>query len=364
MQHIDSRDPRPVYDAVLFEQRIKFQYPPTSLLALEALRRVDAPRLSSLLNVVSWITVAMTAIATGLLLRAGSGGRRGTRLFLLGVAATITFYPVVKAYTLGQIQAWITVLLALMLLAWVEGRRAMAGVLLGLVCLVKPHFAVVGVWGLLRRESRFAAAAAVTAGAGLALSLHRHGLANHLNYLDALSFLGRRGESFYPNQSMNGLLHRLLFTGNNVQLLGTVRTLRPRSWSRARCSARSPWWRSRCSGPSRRHRGGPIDLATVLLAGVMASPIAWEHHYAVLAPIDALLAPQVLRTGDRRTVALLGLSYLLSANFLAVAQRLAETAWNPLQSYLYFGALIAFGILLAMRRGDTAPPAPGEGLAA
>jgi hypothetical protein len=84
----------------------------------------------------------------------------------------------------------------------------------------------------------------------------------------------------------------------------------------------------------------------------MASPIAWEHHYAVLAPIDALLAPHVLRTGDRRMLALLGLSYLLSANFLAVAQRLAETAWNPLQSYLYFAALITFGLLLATRRGD------------
>ena len=220
LDHLDSGDPRRLYDAVLFEQRIKFQYPPTSLLALEALRRVSGARLPLVLNVLTWVAVLVTAIAAGLLLRAGAGGGRGTSLFLLGLAGTIVFYPVVKAYTLGQIQAWITALLALMLLAWVAGRRALAGVLLGLVCLVKPHFALVGVWALLRHQYRFAAAAAATAALGLAGSLAHYGLAHHLNYLPALSFLARHGESFYPNQSMNGLLHRLLFTGNNVEWIG------------------------------------------------------------------------------------------------------------------------------------------------
>ena len=35
-----------------------------------------------------------------------------------------------------------------------------------------------------------------------------------------------------------------------------------------------------------------------------------------------------------------------------ITQRLAETPWNPLQSYLYFGALTFFGLLLAERVRD------------
>ena len=83
----------------------------------------------------------------------------------------------------------------------------------------------------------------------------------------------------------------------------------------------------------------------------MASPIAWEHHYGVLAPIYALLAGHALPTAavGRGTGPLLALAYLASAGFFAVAQRTAPTAWNPLQSYLYFGALITLGLLLAAR---------------
>jgi hypothetical protein len=352
LQHVDSGDPRRLYDAVLFEQRIKFQYPPTSLLALEALRGMGGSRVPLLLNVLTWIAVAVTAITVGLLLRAGAGGARGLSLFLLGVAGTITFYPVVKAYSLGQIQAWITALLALMLLSWASGRRTVAGVLLGLVCLLKPHFAVVGLWGLLRGERRFLAAAAATAAVGLAVSLAHFGLADHLNYLQALSFLAGHGESFYPNQSMNGLLHRLLFTGNNLEWLGD--TFAPYDatvfagtvLSSAAIVALALFW-----PPAPSARSGPIDLAAVLLAAVMASPIAWEHHYGVLAPIYALLAGHALRTAavGRGTGPLLALAYLASAGFFAVAQRTAPTAWNPLQSYLYFGALITFGLLLAAR---------------
>ena len=149
--------------------------------------------------------------------------------------------------------------------------------------------------------------------------------------------MGRHGESFYPNQSMNGLLHRLLFTGNNVRIRSPTASRPSTRWcSRARCSARSPSWPSRCSGRARRAPAAARSIwPRVLLAGVMASPIAWEHHYGVLAPIHALLASHALRgPASRGMGALLAFSYLLSADFLAVAQRLAATAWNPLQSYL------------------------------
>ncbi len=65
-------------------------------------------------------------------------------------------------------------------------------------------------WALLRREWRFAAAFAATASWGLAGSIMAYGFANHVDYLRVLEFLAERGETFYPNQSVNGLLNRVM----------------------------------------------------------------------------------------------------------------------------------------------------------
>lgn len=351
--HIDSRDPRLLYDAVLFQQGVKFQYPPTALLVRDVLlHSLGASALPQALNVITWVAVAVTALVAGVLLAWGSAGRRRATLMLLGSAATLTFYPVVKAYELGQIQAWISALAAVILWAWIRGRRGLAGVLLGLICLIKPHFALVGLWALLRGERRFAGAAALTALTGLGLSTLRYGLDNHLNYLAALSFLGRHGESYYPNQSANGLLHRFFLNGDNLAWHSdSFPPFHPLVFVGTLCSslvlaALALFWPG-----TTRTRGGPFDLSGVLLATVMASPITWESHYGLLPPLIAILAPWVLRVGATTHWPgfLLTAGYLLSANFFAVTRRLAETPWNPLQSYLYFGALLIFGLLLAAR---------------
>ncbi len=44
-----------------------------------------------------------------------------------------------------------------------------------------------------------------------------YGFYHYLDYLPVLSFLSRHGESFFPNQSVNGLMHRFFFNGNNLQ---------------------------------------------------------------------------------------------------------------------------------------------------
>ena len=74
---------------------------------------------------ISWIAVLVTAIATGLftllLLErsavATTVGQRYTVALLSAIAALI-FYPVVKAYSLGQIQTWVNALFALSCVFW------------------------------------------------------------------------------------------------------------------------------------------------------------------------------------------------------------------------------------------------------
>ncbi len=67
-------------------------------------------------------------------------------------------------------------------------------------------------WGLLWREWGFTAGVlGSTVSVGL-VSLALFGLNNHLEYLRVLSFIGSHGRRlFHANQSVNGLLNRLVF---------------------------------------------------------------------------------------------------------------------------------------------------------
>ena len=49
------------------------------------------------------------------------------------LALALTFYPLVKAYTLGQIQNWLNGLFALALWFWVSGRKVPSGILIALM---------------------------------------------------------------------------------------------------------------------------------------------------------------------------------------------------------------------------------------
>ena len=69
---------------------------------------------------------------------------------------------------------------------------------------------------MIRGRRRFVASATLALAAGLLASVSIFGLQPHLEYLRVLRFIARRGESFYPNQSLNGLLNRLLGNGASV----------------------------------------------------------------------------------------------------------------------------------------------------
>ena len=98
-------------------------------------------------------------------------------------------------------------------------------------------------------------------------------------------------------------------------------------------------------------RGGAVDFAAAALAGTMASPIAWEHHYGLLLPIFAMLLPLVWTRPWFGAVGLpvLALLYVISSNCFHITTRLADTWANFLQPYLYGAALGLFAFLLIVR---------------
>ena len=79
--------------------------------------------------------------------RPGQTPWSGAVRLLSAAALAATFYPLVKAYSLGQIQVWIDALFAVLVATW--GRRpAVSGACLGVMCLIKPQFALIGAWAL------------------------------------------------------------------------------------------------------------------------------------------------------------------------------------------------------------------------
>lgn len=358
----------PLYQRLFFEQQVKFVYPPTALLLFRALELTLPERAwQAALNGLSWLCVALAiGLSAWLLDRAlggavapGSGAERAARL-AIAAAFGLAFYPLIKAYTLGQMQVVVNAAFAAFLCCWLAGRRVAAGVLVALMAAVKPQYALFALWGLVRGEWRFAASAVVAGLALLALSIACFGLQDHLDYLRVLAHVGRHGEAYWPNQTVNGFLQRLLGNAESavwdpsryppfhpVIYAGTLAA------SLLLLVAGLFWPRAA------RQRGDALDLAGFAVALTLASPLAWEHHYGVLLPILALALGAALerRVWGAATLPALALCALVASNYWDALGRLSGTVWNPLQSLLLAAALVLLALLLAMRHNFTTPSA-------
>ena len=319
-----------------------------------------------LLNIVSWIATAVTALVTALILRRAVGDieNRQRRVPVavaagLGAAAVVTaltFYPLVKAYSLGQIQTWLDAVFALLVLCWITGRRSSTGLLLGLLCLVKPTFLPLFGWALVRRQWRVLAAGAATIAVGGMTAVYLYGVDNALGYVRVLSFLSSRGEGFYANQSFNGAVNRWVHNGPNLEWqyfqFPPVHPAVAAVTAIALVALITVAW----IVPARtREEGGAIDLCITALSVTMSAPIAWEHHYGIMLPIYAVVTPRLLvdRPFGAWTLPALTVSFVVASQFFPQTNRFANTVFNPLQSYLLGAALILLALLYAIVKGPT-----------
>jgi hypothetical protein len=371
LEHFQSGEPETIYREVFFDRNVKFQYPPSSLFALmamqaaapsERVRTTDENIYAwpTLNDVLSLLFLLLTAAATAALLenrlrqQCGYDDNRARvclrTALVFGLA--LTFYPLVKAFTLGQIQVWINGLFALSLLCWATGRHTASGVLTGIVCLIKPHFALFVLWALVRKEWRFTFACIATGCIGVIASIAVFGWPNHFDYVPVLSHLAERGETYYPNHSVNGLLNRLM----SLAEPGLYRNL---DWGEGGFPPFNRWvyWPTTISSAAilllailRRNRANDpdrtIDFCTMAVSSTVASPIAWEHHYGVLFPVFAVILVSALQV--RARLPWLILSYILASNYIVASKFLAPTIWNVVQSYLLFATWILL-VLLHLR---------------
>jgi len=368
LQYARSPHTVPIYAEIVFNRNLKFQYPPSSLFAIAAMLWLVGPELVrtqecqvyefvSLNDALGWLFILLSAVSTAVLLERGLRQRfaapASAALFATRTAVVfglaLTFYPIVKAFTLGQIQVWLNGIFAVALLCWALGWKASSGVLIGLVCLVKPHYALFVLWAALRREWQFTVACVAMSAIGLAASIATFGWADNVDYLRVFWFISQRGEVFYPNQSFNGLLNRImtLFDPDSYYSLRfNDNTFLPfNAWIYAGTLITSFGILSTALF-RRRTEGDPdrtVDFCTMALSLTIASPIAWEHHYGILLPVFAVLFTSLL--ASRTRLALMAGSYVLISNFFPVANMLAPTVLNVAQSYLFFAALVVLILL-------------------
>ena len=317
-----------VYETIFFQLHEKFQYPLTSLLWLDALGTILRPTPESLnrLNAILFACNAAACVALFRLsfVRPAIAGKNGVdwKVAVIAFAAAYVFWPTLYALYIGQIQVWIDLLFTLALTAWILERPLASGLLIGLACTIKPQLGLFLLWGIAWREWHFA--------------------------------IGVGGESFHANQSVNGLMNRLLFLGNNLDWVGdSFVGYSPLVYvTTALFSAVFVALPLGMAIAGRRRAAGPIDLALGGLCFTMASPIAWEHHYGVTLAIYIVAFGLLCRTAStkRRQVllCLLCLSWLLVGSNLQALDVFSQTGWNVLQSPVLFGALLLVAILMAM----------------
>lgn len=348
-----------LYQAIFFEQQTRFQYAPTSMLPLAALDVLGVELNPALFDGFNRLLIGVSAAGMGafawlLMGRMTPAGHDAPlmRPLAAGLAgiATLLFYPVMMAFHLGQVQVWINALFVFASIAWLVERKALAGVLIGLICLLKPQFALFALWAPLRREWGFCAGLIATGAVGGLLSLALFGWANHFEYLGVLQFLSRHGESYWANQSVNGLLHRLLGHGVGanwdpnvfpafdplvyvVTLATSVAILAAAFLVKRGSSAMA----------------GLFDFQLAALAFTIASPVAWEHHYGVLAAMFALLFISILAETELRTRRrwLIGLAliFAFSANCWTFVRLWSASPFNLAQSHLFFAGLALLALL-------------------
>jgi alpha-1,2-mannosyltransferase len=362
MGWLRDNDRSNLYETLFFAKSIRFQYPPTSLLPLDWLAMIK-PLTVRELNGINFLVYCLNAAAAGavawLVFRprpqchslgmaqsAAGPAPNAAGLAVLVTIAAFLFYPLMRALLLGQIQVWIDTLFTFAVIFWIRDRRMLAGVCIGLACAIKPQFILFLIWGLLWREVAFGAGIFSAFAPIAAISLLRYGLHNNLEYLNVLAFLGQHGESFFPNNSVNGILNSYFLESTNLRWdASTLTPYNPIVYAGTLASSAVTLGLivflpllGRCRQP------GIADFCAAAICTVAGSPIAWEHHYGILLPayVVALRCTLDMPTGLRRNLTIAGvlLSWVLVANLIPFAHLLAQTPFRFVQAHCFFGALL------------------------
>lgn len=343
--------------------RAAFLYPPiaAAMYVPHALQGEGA-----LWSLVAWDRLVFFVV--GMLVAAALVGRRRWPSWgeaLAVAAAMVGFLPMVRALALNQASLYVTAFVGAAWVAMDRGAEGVAGVFLALAAAVKPH--LFGVVPMLWWHARRAVIGAGVAGAVLgAASIALAGVENHVVYVTEVLPVAARGYAFSPNQSIGGMLHRLLSDAP----IDSFELAAPNAAVMRATIAIGAALYAGALAVVRRARGRAdlrLDvLALAWLVTTMGSPIAWGHHYAAaLFPMAWLVGRA--RDGVERgwaRIAVVGAGLALVGSYFVV-DGLRGAGPRLLASYGLFGAMLAAGAFAAglVREGRRPAVTGGAGAA-
>jgi glycosyl transferase family 87 len=354
LDYFHAHPESPIYQAKLYDTLI---YSLVSLLPLAALEKlgITGDRMLRLLAWSSWLAVwfvggISTLLASRLLSR--KGAKLSSSSIISIFIACIFFYPLLKGYTQGNAQTFLTLGFALLIYLWTTGKEKSSGIVVAALAMVKPQYVLILLWMAIRKRWGAFWSGMFFAAVMFSISIIVFGWHNNLDYLPVLASLSHKAQSHYANQSMFGTLNRMIFNGENLGYHPYVYTPYV-AWIYYATIASSlilvglalfyPWG---------RFRGTTADLANMGIVSVAASPMAWEHHYGIVFPIFVWLWFSYGCWEQRRTW-LIGLAFFLCSTWLSITTFLAsKPVLNILQSYIYFGALLLMFLLYRLPQAE------------
>jgi alpha-1,2-mannosyltransferase len=358
-----KQHPNALYETVFFHRGVRFIYPPTSLLlyqAWQAAARIHIPPSVAMNAMLLLALLASMAVAGEFLLRLlpESTIRDSTpadrwKLRALVALLAFVFLPIIDAYNLGQVQTLLNFMLMAAALLWLRGSRISPAILIGLTCWLKPQMILFLLWGLLRKQWRFTTSLLITFFAGVFLSVAVFGWHNSVEYIQVLRYLGQRGDSMFWNQSLNGLLHRLMHVGSPVTSFYGYPPFNRTIYLATVLSSAAMVLLALAVPIFRRMTATTSDFLTYAMACTMASPIVWQHHYGVFFLVFLLWVPHALQS--RQQLVFLVASYLLMTDTWAPLTPLMLTRWSVPISHVYFGGLALFLYTLFREQSKTNP---------
>jgi len=353
---------KPVYESVLFQHVAKFQYPMSSLLLYQATLPLGLYGVLTL-KILSLVSLPATLLLCGEIFLMAIPPKQSLsprqRVFIrIWIAVLgILFYPLARATSLGQIQSFLIFLWTLALYLWMRGREELSGTCIGLICMFKPQLTVFLLWAALRRRWRFLLPMLGVAVATQFVTILLFGWHNEVEYLAVISYLSHHGEVYFANQSVNGLLQRLLHTGDSLTFDAVgFPPYNPTVYRWTTLSSALLLALALFLPMVRRWRDSALDFLFFGLVATVASPIAWEHHYGYFFTAGIYCMAVFFGRRDARLFGL-EVSFLLLAISIPSLLPLANTRWSVLVSYEFFAGLWFLGTLALLASQ------PSEGIA-
>lgn len=269
------------------------------------------------------------------------------------------FYPLRLMLLCVQAQSLVTLLLVFAIVAFARSHSLVAGILIGVAGCIKPQFGLIAFFAVFRREWLFLSGMIISSACLLLGTLILAGFFPWQTYLTEVIPTMSRGYAYYPNQSINGIVHRWL--GHNPsyafseltpaisianlsslivfnllavcpRLIGATRKTVP---AQKNCASNLP-------GQSEIVLR-TLDLGIAMLSVLLASPITWEHHFSWTVILFAICLERTRFMKDaRRVIAGLALSYFFLGTYFMPVQTASSGLVSLINSPMFFGALMLF----------------------